>query len=133
MLICINIQYIAHNQRGQMSINQIQFQKGLSILDYIENYGTHEQCFNAWFNLRWPNGFICPGCGCTKFCQLTNRKLSQCHQWRKQTSITSGTILSGTKRSLNIWFMGIYFMTQNKKGSSALELKRKLGISYNAA
>ena len=116
-----------------MSINQIQFQKGLSIIDFIENYGTDEQCFDALFNMRWPNGFRCPGCGCTEFCQLSTRRLSQCNQCRKQTSITSGTIFSGTKLTLKVWFMGIYFMTQNKKGISALELKRKLGISYKAA
>ena len=116
-----------------MSINKIQFQKGISILEFMEIHGTEDQCFDALYKLRWPNGFVCPGCASQKFCQLSARKLLQCNQCHKQTSITAGTIFSGTKLLLKTWFMGIYFMTQNKKGISALDLKRKLGISYKAS
>lgn len=85
---------------------------------------------HAW---RWPSGFICQECGCDKYCQLKNRKLQQCNQCHKQTSITAGTIFSSTKLPLTKWFLGIYFITQDKKGISAMELKRLLGISYHAA
>jgi len=99
----------------------------------MDNYGSEDQCFDALFQMRWPDGFSCPRCGGRKYCQLTARKLSQCNQCHKQTSITTGTIFSATKLSLRTWFLGIYFMTQNKKGISALDLKRKLGISYKAS
>ena len=48
-------------------------------------------------------------------------------------SITAGTIFDSTKLPLAVWFHGLYFMIQNKKGASAMTLHRQLGISDNAA
>ena len=69
----------------------------------------------------------------TEGCQLTTHKLQQCYRCNRQTSITAGTIFEATKLPLTVWFQGIYFMTQDKKGCSAMKLHRQLGISYNAA
>ena len=66
-------------------------------------------------------------------CQLTTHKLQQCYRCNRQTSITAGTIFEATKLPLTVWLQGIYFMTQDKKGVSAMKLHRQLGISYNAA
>lgn len=115
-----------------MAKNKIQFQKGLSLKAFLDQYGTEEQCRNAFFKWRWPNGFECPLCGCERYCVLKTRELYQCNQCHHQTSLTTGTILEATKLPFTTWFLGIYFMTQTKTGISALELSRKLGISYNA-
>ena len=64
---------------------------------------------------------------------MTTHKLQQCYRCNRQTSITAGTIFEATKLPLTVWFQGIYFMTQDKKGASAMKLHRQLGISYNAA
>ena len=95
--------------------------------------GTEQQCFDALYHWRWPNGFVCPNCGHDRGCQLTTHKLQQCYRCNRQTSITAGTIFEATKLPLTVWFQGIYFMTQDKKGASAMNLHRQLGISYNAA
>lgn len=116
-----------------MAENKVQFQKGVSLPDFLKNYGAEEQCFDALFQWRWPDGFVCPNCGHGKSCQLKNRKLQQCNQCHQQTSITAGTIFSSTKLPLTTWFLGLYFIVQDKKGISSLELKRCLGISYHAA
>jgi hypothetical protein len=47
--------------------------------------------------------------------------------------VTSGTIFEYTQLPLTTWFLGMYFLTQPKNGISALELKRQLGVGYNAA
>ena len=47
--------------------------------------------------------------------------------------MTAGTIFDSTKLPLTVWFQGIYFMTQGKKGCSAMTLHRPLAITYNAA
>ncbi len=78
-------------------------------------------------------GFKCPSCGHDKSCQLSNRKMQQCHRCCCQTSVTAGTIFESTKLALTIWFQAIYLITQDKKGTSAMKLHRHLGISYNAA
>ena len=116
-----------------MSQNKVQFQKGISLPEFMNLYGTEEQCFNALFQWRWPDGFICPKCGGNKGCQLSTRKLQQCNTCHHQTSLTAGTIFESTKLPLTQWFLGLYFITQDKKGISALELMRRLGISYKAA
>ena len=116
-----------------MAQNNVQTQKGMSLPQCLSVYGTEEQCFEALFGWRWPEGFRCTECGCTKSCRLTTRKLQQCNRCHHQSSITAGTIFQATKLSLRTWFLGMYFITQDKKGISALELMRRLGISYKAA
>ena len=116
-----------------MARSPIQFQKGISLNEFLSLYGTEQQCFDALYQWRWPSGFVCPNCGHDRSCQLTTHKLQQCYRCNRQTSITAGTIFDSTKLPLTVWFQGIYFMTQGKKGVSAMTLHRQLGISYNAA
>ncbi len=116
-----------------MARNKIQFQKGLSLAAFLKQYGSEERCFTALYDWRWPNGFECPFCGHNECCQLTVRKLQQCNRCHQQTSVTAGTIFDSTKLPLTVWFLGIYLVTQTKKGISVMQLHRQLGISYNAA
>ena len=116
-----------------MARNPVQFQKGISLNEFLSLYGTEQQCFDALYRWRWPNGFVCPNCGHDRGCQLTTHKLQQCYRCHRQTSITAGTIFEATKLPLTVWFQALYLMTQDKKGCSAMKLHRHLGISYNAA
>ena len=116
-----------------MAKNPVQFQKGFSLPQFLKQYGTELQCHNALFNWRWPSGFICPDCGHVGYCEIGGRGVYQCHRCHRQTSVTSGTIFEYTKLPLTTWFLGMYILTQTKNGVSALEMKRQLGISYNAA
>ncbi len=115
-----------------MAKNQVQFQRGISLPEFLKQYGTQELCRNALFNWRWPNGFTCPECGQKSHCK-NSRGLYQGHNCHRQTSVTSGTIFEYTKLPLMTWFLGMYLLTQSKSGVSALSLKRQLSISYNAA
>ncbi len=116
-----------------MARNKVQFQKGLSLSEFITHYGTEEKCCEALAKWRWSDSFECTQCGHDQHCQLTSRQLRQCNRCRHQTSLTAGTIFEATKLPLATWFQGIYLITQDKKGISAMELHRHLGISYNAA
>ncbi len=116
-----------------MAKNQIQFQEGYSLPAFFQEYGTAEQCEQALFNWRWPEGFICPNCHSSQYYELKCRKLYQCQTCRQQTSVTSGTIFADTKLPLNRWFLAMHLLTQSKNGLSALALKRDVGVSYNTA
>ncbi len=116
-----------------MAKNKIQFQKGMSLVEFFQQYGQEEQCRDQFFKWRWANGFECPLCCCREYCTLKTRELYQCNRCRHQTSLTSGTILEASKLPFTTWFLGMYLMTQTKNGISALELSRQLGISYNAS
>jgi hypothetical protein len=45
-----------------MSSQQIQFQYGMSILEFLTHFGTEAQCAEAIRRTRWPGGFLCPRC-----------------------------------------------------------------------
>jgi len=116
-----------------MAKNKIQFQRGMSLPDFMDQYGTEENCRTALFQLRWPNDFTCPVCGNTTCCEIRSRKVYQCHRCHHQTSLIAGTIFQSTHLPLTTWFLAMYLLTQNKNGVSALELSRQLGVSYDAA
>ena len=113
--------------------NIIQFQKGYSLIEFLKDYGTEELCRKALFSWRWSDGYKCPKCGCGKYCSLKVRNVYQCYNCHHQHSLNSGTIFSGTKLPLTVWFLAIYLIKQAKTGISAFALKRQLGVSYNTA
>ena len=118
-----------------MAMNRIQFQHGLSMPEFLKDYGTEVQCEQALEAARWPNGFCCPRCGHTAHYVLRDgiRKVFQCNACRHQASLIAGTVFQGTKLPLTIWFLAIYLISQAKTGLSALALKRQLGVSYPTA
>ena len=116
-----------------MARNKVQFQRGLSDVEFARLYGTEDRCREAVFSWRWPDGFECPACGERAHCELEKRQLWQCNACRTQTSLTAGTIFASTKLDLMVWFRAMFHMTQTKQGISALELSRRLDVSYNSA
>ena len=47
-------------KENSMARNPVQFQKGISLNEFLSLYGTEQQCFDALYHWRWPNGFVCP-------------------------------------------------------------------------
>ncbi len=106
-----------------MCKNKIQFQRGYSLPELFNDYGTEKQCTQALLQWKWPEGFICPKCSSSHFCTLKSRNLYQCNHCHHQTSLTSGTLFESTKLPLSRWFLAIHLITQSKTGLSVLELK----------
>lgn len=131
-LVCHTV--LQHLKGGHnMPKNKVQFQKGLSLHEFLSSYGTEKQCKEALFSIRWPQGFICPQCGHDQYCLIKTRQLFQCCSCHHQSSLISGTIFASTKLPLTTWFLAIYFITQSKDGISSLNLARTIGVSANAA
>lgn len=101
-----------------------EFQKTLTDEDACARYLT--AC-------RWPDGYKCPRCGNDRAYLLATAKLWQCASCRYQTSVTAGTVLHKSKTPLTTWFWAAYLMATDKRGISALLLKRQLGTSYKTA
>lgn len=118
-----------------MAINRIQFQHGMSLLEFSSRYGSESQCTQALVALRWPQGFRCPRCGGAEHCRVQHggRLLFQCNACRRQTSVTAGTLMDSSKLPLRCWFLAIYLISQAKTGLSSLTLKRQLGVDYRTA
>lgn len=118
-----------------MSINRVQFQKGLSLGEFMRQYGSEEQCMAALKQSRWADGFACPACGDPRHTVFMRdgREHFQCSRCRHQTTVTAGTIFDNTKLPLRLWFLAMHVLTQSKNNVSALELMRHLGVGYKAA
>jgi len=118
-----------------MAQNNFQYQRGLSMLEFFDGYGTPERCEAAVKAWRWPEGFVCPRCegaGHSEF-RRGPRLYFQCSGCRYQCSLVSGTLFESSNLPLPVWFTAMHLMTQAKNNVSALELKRHLGVSYPTA
>ena len=82
----------------------------------------------------FPEGFRCPSCGHARCARVRGRARKwQCTRCSRQFSVTAGTAMRGTKLPLVKWFLAAYLMTHSKRGVSAIELARHLGVSERTA
>ncbi len=115
-----------------MPQNPIQFQQGMSLTEFTQNYGTEARCETALLRSRWPEGFVCPDCGGRAHSTFTldGRRYWQCSHCRSQHTLCLGTLFHASKRPLTTWFQALDLVTQNKSCLSALSLKRHLRCHY---
>ena len=109
-------------------------QETISMLEFMKRFGTEESCREYLYKMRWPEGFVCPKCGeQDEPYDIKARNKYQCRHCTHQASATAGTIMDKTRTPLTKWFLAIYLMGQDKRGCSALKLKRELNIAYDTA
>ena len=106
----------------------------MNLLTLMDKYNSDETCREALEKIRWPHGPTCIRCGLVGVPELPVGGIYQCASCLYQFSVTAGTIMHDSHLPLRKWFLAIYFMCVSKKGVSALQLKRTLGIgSYRTA
>ncbi len=106
----------------------------------LQNPIFHDEAkAREWLEARvWPNGPVCPHCGATddRIHKLEGKAhrpgLYQCNQCREQFTATVGTVMERSKIPLPKWLMAVYLLSTSKKGMSAHQLSRMLGISYKS-
>lgn len=103
------------------------------LLKVIDKYGTDDQCRAALVSMRWPDGITCPECKSASISHVQKRNIYDCDSCRYQFSVLSGTIFHDTHLPLTKWFFATYIMCESRKGVSANQLKRMLGVSYKTA
>jgi transposase-like protein len=88
-------------------------------------------------SIRWPNGPVCPHCGESERkpyrLKHQTRKLWKCAACRKQYTVTVGTIFESSHVPLNKWLLAFNLLCSSKKGMSAHQLHRMLGVTYKTA
>src|SRR5579864_4249208 len=105
----------------------------LDICQLIDQFGSEERCFAYLEKLRWPEGVTCPRCLSQKISRIETRDTFDCDNCRYQFSVRVDTIFHDSHLPLWKWFLAVYMMIQAKKGVSANQLKRTLGVSYKTA
>lgn len=105
----------------------------IGFIEFQRRFQTDEQCLEYLKATRWPNGFICPKCGHSEAYWIDDRKLFQCKQCRRQTSLIAHTIFHRSHLPLWKWFWAIYLIGTDRRGISAKLLERLLEIPYSTA
>jgi len=90
----------------------------------------------------WPNGPVCPHCGVIGHGKNVHYKLQgksnrpgllKCYACREPFTVTVGTVFERSHVPLNKWLMAVYLLCSSKKGMSAHQLHRTIGVSYKTA
>jgi transposase-like protein len=115
----------------------------MKLIDVTKKFATDEQCLDYIEQMRWPNGELgCVHCGeVGRVSKITREKkgknkrerIYQCLACGKQFSATSGTIFNDSHLPLTKWFLAIALICEAKKGMSACQLQRHLGVNYRTA
>jgi transposase-like protein len=105
----------------------------LDLCKLIEQYGSEDRCRKYLEELRWPAGVRCVKCSSRKISRIYERNQFHCESCNHQFSVTAGTIFHDTHLPLWKWFLCTYLLCESRKGMSANQLKRTLGISYKTA
>lgn len=87
--------------------------------------------------IRWPEGPFCPHCGSVNATRLEGKKhragLIQCNDCREQYTVTVGTLFERSKIPLHKWLLCNHLICSSKKGISAKQIERMLGVTYKTA
>lgn len=129
----------------------------MNLIAVYKVFGTTDACLNYLETARWPDGVRCLTCGgkeiskfvtnetvretcdehgnVTKTSRVPARRLYQCKEptCRFQFSATSGTIFDKSHLPLPIWFQAVALIINAKKGLSAKQMQRDLGVNYRTA
>lgn len=101
---------------------------------FLDWFPDELACLSYLEKLRWPEGFVCAGCGESGEPFRASRNRLVCRACRKQSSVTAGTVFEKTRTPLRSWLAAVWYITNQKHGVSALGLQRVLGLgSYHTA
>lgn len=104
-----------------------------NLTDFEERFATEAACVAYARNVKWPDGFRCRSCGFDSSWPVANGRRDECRRCGRQESVTSGTLFHQTKKPLRLWFRAITLWVTSKRGLSAMEMSRQLGIHYETA
>src|SRR6478752_8769355 len=92
-----------------------------SLIEFQQRFSDEAACAQYLIAMRWPDRFVCPGCGGGKAWRLETKAWTfECAGCGRQTSVTAGTILHHSKLPLTAWFWAAYLMATHSNGISAL-------------
>jgi transposase-like protein len=128
---------------------------GPSIIQTAKDFASEELCHEYLAARRWPEGVRCLQCDSTRVSKFTvkgqtrtrtskktgetatktspDRYMYQCLDCRYQFAATTGTLFTDTHLELRTWMQAIALMCTAKKGISAKQMERTLGVSYKTA
>lgn len=105
----------------------------MNLMDINRLFPTDEKCREMLVRLRWPAGPECIRCKMPVVKLDTEKQLFYCKDCDYQFTVTAGTIFNDSHLSLGKWFAATLLLCEAKKGMSACQVQRTLGMSYKTA
>lgn len=105
----------------------------VTIIDLFNAFSSDDRCREILERLRWPNGPQCLRCFGPVVRLTTNDKVLYCKDCDYQFSVLANSIFHDSHLPLIKWFTAVYLLCESRKGMSANQIKRTLGVSYKTA
>ena len=109
----------------------------MTYFEFTKRFPTENDAIDYIVNTKYKNGFVCPKCGCIHkgiYQQKYNHRFLYCNNCKYEFSALTGTIFENTHLDLRMWLYAINLVIVSRKGVSALQLRRELGMnSYKGA
>jgi transposase-like protein len=115
----------------------------MNLIDLAGDFQNADEARAFLEKQRWPNGTVCPHCGLlgesyrlepkAESTRPVRKGVWKCKGCRKQFTVTVDTIFSDSHIPLHKWLMAIHLICASKKGMSAHQLHRMLGVTYKSA
>ena len=99
----------------------------MKLIEFAKRFTDESSCERHLREVREREGVVCAHCGCKAHSWDSYNKRWRCKKCGHETTLTSGTVMHGSKLPLMYWFTAIHLLTSTKKTFSALEMQRQLG------
>jgi transposase-like protein len=107
----------------------------MTFFEFNKRFPSEKSVIDYFIKIRYRNALTCPKCGAkTKVYRWKGRaKVVHCKRCNNQFSVFAGTIFEGSSTDMRKWFYAIHLFLNAKKGVSACQLQRELGVTYKTA
>lgn len=106
----------------------------ISTYEFLKRFPNAEAASAYLEARRWPQGAICPECGCVE--RIQTRKIMgyfRCLNCKTDFTVRTGTIFERSHVPLDKWLYAMYLMATARKGVSSLQLSKELGVTQKTA
>ena len=112
----------------------------MNLLAVTKTFTTEDAALDYLIKQRWPKGVRCLACDHDKVYWIATRgktgkpcRLFECADCGLHFSATTGTLFHDSHLPLQKWFMAMALMGEAKKGISANQIARHIGVQYKTA
>jgi transposase-like protein len=114
----------------------------INLITLAQQYADDDKARELFESIRWPNGPVCPHCKSKEPYRIVGKKGSKsptrkgvwkCKTCRKAFTATVGTVLEGSHIPISKWMMTFFILGSSKKGISAHQIHRMVGVTYKTA
>ena len=106
----------------------------MSHADFILSYyADPSACRLFFFDMKWPDGFVCKECGCTTYYVMSYKNRYRCAHCGHDHTLLSHTIFQHNRLPLNVLLYGLFLVFASCDGISSVELAKELKVNYKTA